>query len=69
MFEAVVPLPVLPDALVTPVLSSVIRLPASVTFAFGVKVAVQVMPPSLLETALSVPLATLRSALLNPLTA
>ncbi|MNZ58203.1 hypothetical protein D3C78_762080 [compost metagenome] len=37
--------------------------------AVGVKVAVQVMPPSLLLTALSVPLAMVRSALVKPLTA
>ncbi|MNJ77877.1 hypothetical protein D3C77_754830 [compost metagenome] len=35
----------------------------------GVKVAVQVMPPSLLLTALNVPLAMVRSALVKPLTA
>ncbi|MNR52754.1 hypothetical protein D3C85_1726560 [compost metagenome] len=33
------------------------------------KVAVQVIPPSLLLTAVSVPLAMVRSALVNPLTA
>jgi hypothetical protein len=37
--------------------------------AVGVKVAVQVMPPSLLLTALSVPLAMVRSALVKPVTA
>ncbi|MOA57021.1 hypothetical protein D3C78_1811180 [compost metagenome] len=37
--------------------------------AVGVKVAVQVTPPSLLLTALNVPLGTLRSALVKPLTA
>ena len=36
---------------------------------FGVKVAVQVMPPSLDETLLRVPLATLRSELSKPVTA
>ncbi|MNC04048.1 hypothetical protein D3C75_514770 [compost metagenome] len=41
----------------------------SLTLAVGVKVAVQVMPPSLLLTAVSVPLAIVRSALVNPLTA
>ncbi|MNZ58204.1 hypothetical protein D3C78_762090 [compost metagenome] len=41
----------------------------SVMLALGVKVAVQVMPPSLLLTALSVPLAMVRSALVKPLTA
>ncbi|MNF87617.1 hypothetical protein D3C84_700870 [compost metagenome] len=42
---------------------------ASFTPTVGVKVAVQVMPPSLLLTALKVPLAMLRSALVKPLTA
>ncbi|MNV93457.1 hypothetical protein D3C71_1881530 [compost metagenome] len=42
---------------------------ASVMLAVGVKVAVQVMPPSLLLTAVSVPLAIVRSALVKPLTA
>ncbi|RMS19479.1 hypothetical protein ALP75_202708 [Pseudomonas syringae pv. actinidiae] len=63
------PLPVLPDALATPLLSSVIRLLVSVILAVGVKVAVQVIPPSLLLTALKVPFSTVRSALLKPLTA
>ncbi|MNZ49524.1 hypothetical protein D3C78_672950 [compost metagenome] len=67
--ESVVPLPLLPAASATPALSRVIRLVASVTVLAGVKVAVQVMPPSLLLTALRVPLATVRSALLKPLTA
>ncbi|MNM42277.1 hypothetical protein D3C81_531090 [compost metagenome] len=69
LFESVVPDPVLPDTLATPLLSRVIRLLASVTFEVGVKAAVQVMPPSLLLTALNVPLAMVRSALLKPLTA
>ncbi|MNP22394.1 hypothetical protein D3C76_1150660 [compost metagenome] len=42
---------------------------ASVMTLVGVKVAVQVMPPSLLLTALRVPLAIVRSALLKPVTA
>ncbi|MNZ58205.1 hypothetical protein D3C78_762070 [compost metagenome] len=46
-----------------------IKLVASVMLALGVKVAVQVMPPSLLLTALKVPLAMIRSALVKPLTA
>ena len=37
--------------------------------AVGVKVAVQVMPPSLLLTAVNVPLAIVRSALVKPVTA
>ncbi|MND88494.1 hypothetical protein D3C80_805220 [compost metagenome] len=68
--ESVVPMPTLPLATAcTPVLSSVIRLVVSVMLAVGVNVAVQVMPPSLLLTAVSVPLAMVRSALENPLTA
>ena len=63
------PLPVLPARSLTPVLFRVIRLVVSLTLAEGVKVAVQVMPPSLLLTALSVPLAMVRSALVKPLTA
>ncbi|MNL14878.1 hypothetical protein D3C87_1358390 [compost metagenome] len=69
MFESVVPLPVLPARSLTPVLFRVIRLVVSLMLAEGVKVAVQVMPPSLLLTAVSVPLAMVRSALVNPLTA
>ncbi len=49
-------------------LSRLIRLLVSVTSAVGVRVAVQVMPPSLLLIALRVALATVRSALLKPLT-
>ncbi|MNU68437.1 hypothetical protein D3C71_578030 [compost metagenome] len=64
-----VPLPALPDRSLIPVLFRVIRLVVSLTLAVGVKVAVQVMPPSLLLTAVSVPLAIVRSALVNPLTA
>ncbi|MNG02284.1 hypothetical protein D3C84_853060 [compost metagenome] len=41
----------------------------SLMLALGVKVAVQVMPPSLLLTALKVPLAIVRSALVKPVTA
>ena len=63
------PLPALPARSAIPVLSRVIRLVVSVTLALGVNVAVQVMPPSLLLTALSVPLAMVRSALVKPVTA
>ncbi|MCY1463381.1 hypothetical protein D9M71_812680 [compost metagenome] len=69
MFESVVPLPALPDRSLIPVLFRVIRLVVSLTLAVGVKVAVQVMPPSLLLTAVSVPLAMVRSALVKPVTA
>ncbi len=41
---------------------------ALVMLLVGVKVAVQVLPPSLLATALRVPLVTVRSALVKPLT-
>ena len=63
------PLPALPTRSLTPVLSRVIRLVASVMLAVGVKVPVQVMPPSLLLTADKVPLAIVRSALVKPVTA
>ncbi|MNR45243.1 hypothetical protein D3C85_1640680 [compost metagenome] len=59
----------MPARSVTPVLSRVIRLVESLIAEVGVNVAVQVMPPSLLLTALNVPLGTLRSALVKPLTA
>ena len=55
--------------LMTPVLSSVIRFEASVRLAVGVKVAVQVTPPSLELTVLSVPPSTVRSLLSKPVTA
>ncbi|MNT48774.1 hypothetical protein D3C72_1855730 [compost metagenome] len=41
----------------------------SVMPAVGVRVAVQVMPPSPLERPLSAPLATVKSAVVRPLTA
>ncbi|MNS10893.1 hypothetical protein D3C72_424170 [compost metagenome] len=63
------PVPALPARSATPLLFRVIRLVASVMLLVGVKVAVQVMPPSALLTALNVPLAMLRSALVKPLTA
>ena len=61
-------MPALPAASVTPVLSRVMRLVASSTFAVGVKVAVQVKPPSVELTFESVPLAIERSALVKPVT-
>ena len=51
------PRPVLPAASSTPVLSSTIRLLVSVVSLLGVKVAVQVRPPSAVLSAVSVPLA------------
>ena len=63
------PLPALPAESVTPVLSSVMTLLAAVVLALGVNVAVHVVPPSLELTALSVPLAMVRSALVKPVTA
>ena len=68
MPEFVVPLPALPAGSVSPVLSSVITLPAAVIPLVGVKVAVQVVPPSLELTLPRVPLAMVRSALLKPVT-
>ncbi|MNR47246.1 hypothetical protein D3C85_1663270 [compost metagenome] len=67
--ESVVPVPVLPAASATPVLSRVIRLLVSVMLAVGVRVAVQVMPPSPLLRLLRAPLATVKSAVVRPLTA
>ncbi len=62
-------MPALPDRSLTPVLFRVIRLVVSVTLVVGVSVAVQVMPPSLLLSPVKVPLATVRSAAVKPLTA
>ncbi len=42
---------------------------ASLTLLLGVRVAVQVMPPSLELRPLRLPLATLKSAVVSPLTA
>ncbi|MNV96525.1 hypothetical protein D3C71_1915430 [compost metagenome] len=67
--ESVLPVPALPSASITPAVFSVIRLLVSIMLAPGVRVAVQVLPPSLLLRALKVPLATIRSALMKPLTA
>ena len=47
----------------------VITLVVTLMFVVGVKVAVQLRPPSLDATALRVPFATVRSALLKPVTA
>ena len=63
------PLPALPAVSVTPVLSRVITLAAAVMPLVGVKVAAQVVPPSLELTLPKVPLAMVRSALLKPVTA
>ena len=63
------PVPVLPAKSVTPVLFNTIIFVEAVAFPFGVKVAFQVMAPSAELTALNVPLATVRSALLKPVTA
>ena len=69
VFDVVVPSPVLPAASVTPLLVSVMRLLMSLVLAVGVKVAVQVMPPFTEATAVSAPLAIVRSALVKPVTA
>ncbi len=63
------PVPVLLAASWTPVLSNVIKLVVSVMPAVGVNVAVQVMPPSDELTAVKVPFAMVKSALLKPVTA
>ncbi len=63
------PTPGLLAASTTPVISIEITLVASVTLAVGVKVAVQVMPPSPEVTALKVPFGIVKSALENPVTA
>ncbi|MNQ29764.1 hypothetical protein D3C85_430850 [compost metagenome] len=63
------PTPAVPRPFITPVLSRVMTLVVSEILADGVNVAVQVMPPSLLLTALKVPLAMVRSALVKPVTA
>ena len=63
------PRPVLPAASVTPVSASVITLVASWMFAIGVRVAVQVTPPSTELTGDSVPFSIVRSALVKPVTA
>ena len=55
--------------MLTPLLASVMRLLAAVVLVVGVKVAVQVRPPSAVLTVLRVPLATVRSLLLKPVTA
>ena len=59
----------MPAPSATLVLSRLIRLLASVMLALGVKVAVQVVPPSALLTLLNVPLAIVRSSLVRPVTA
>ena len=69
LLELTKPLPALPLALVTPVMSRLMMLLASVTPEVGVNVAVHVTPPSLLLTVLSRPFSIVRSALVNPLTA
>ena len=59
----------MPAAFSTPLLARVMRLLVSVVLAVGVKVAVQVMPPFTEATAVSAPLAIVRSALVKPVTA
>ncbi|MNE62089.1 hypothetical protein D3C80_1573500 [compost metagenome] len=69
LFESVVPVPLLPAWSVTPALFSVMTLLVSLILPFGVRVAVQVIPPSALLKSLTTPLATLRSSRPKPLTA
>ncbi|MNE31064.1 hypothetical protein D3C80_1246110 [compost metagenome] len=64
-----VPVPALPAWSVTPVLSSVMILLVSLMLPFGVRVAVQVTPPSELLNPLTTPLATFISRVVKPLTA
>ena len=66
--ESVLPVPALPAASVNPLLVSVMRLLVSVVLAVGVKLAIQVQPPSIAVTADSVPLAIVKSALVKPVT-
>ncbi len=69
LFDVVVPTPAVPnDALLTPVLSRTIVLVALVTLELGVKVAMKVML-SLVVSGPRVPLDTVRSALVKPVTA
>ena len=67
--ELVVPVPAFPARSAIPVLARVMMLLVSLIPPVGVKVAVQVIPPSALLTGVSVPLGTVRSALVKPLTA
>ncbi|MOA24981.1 hypothetical protein D3C78_1456830 [compost metagenome] len=69
MLELLTPLPLLPDRSLTPGLLMLMALLALLTLAFGVRVAVQVLPPSLLLRLDKVPLPTLMSARSKPLTA
>ena len=62
-------MPTLPAKSCTPVVSRVMALVGALILPAAVRVAVQVMPPSLLLTALRVPLATVRSALVKLFTA
>ncbi|MNI73723.1 hypothetical protein D3C73_1297500 [compost metagenome] len=69
MLDPVVPAPVLPARSITPVLSSVMALVASITFISGVNVAVHVIPPSEELRSLNVPFSAVRSSSVKPLTA
>ncbi|MNZ99260.1 hypothetical protein D3C78_1185780 [compost metagenome] len=69
MPESVLPLPTLPARSAMPVLAREMTLLASCTLIDGVKVAVQVMPPSLLVSPLRLPFGTDRSARVKPVTA
>ena len=69
MLESVVPVPVLPAASVTPVLASVMMLLVSEMLPAGVRVAVQVIPPSEELGVSTLPFATVRSPAVRPDTA
>ena len=63
------PLPGLPTVLCTPLLSSVTRLVALRIPVLGVRVAVQIVPPSLELTVLKVAFVMVRSSFVKPVTA
>ncbi|MCY1304172.1 hypothetical protein D9M70_539180 [compost metagenome] len=67
--EAELPVPVLPAWSVKPALFRVMVLLASVMPAVGVRVAVQVRPPSVDTRLLSTPFSTLKSVRSSPFTA
>ncbi|MCY1426662.1 hypothetical protein D9M71_424850 [compost metagenome] len=68
LFEVVVPTPVLPAASCTSALFRTMKLPALSMLLVGVRVAVQVMPPSEELRLLRTPLATVKSLMSRPVT-
>ncbi|MNN29213.1 hypothetical protein D3C81_1428070 [compost metagenome] len=69
MLDSVVPVPALPAWSLTPALFKVMTLLVSLIFPLGVRVAVQVTPPSELLNPVTTPLATFKSRVVKPLTA